>query len=903
MKTISELNKMPRCASPFVKEIAKQVVAEGSVLIKNDGVLPLAVGTKVSVFGRTQTNYNKSGTGSGGLVNTEKVKSIVDELKACKDLVVNDELLDVYQQWIKNNPYDLGDGWVEPWSQAEMPIDLDTVKRASQASDVAIVVVSRTAGEDKDNSVTQGSYLLSIEEEDLISKVSKCFNKVCVLLNVGNVIDCNFIEKYNVGSALYLWQGGQYGAEVVCDLLTGKVNPSGKLTDTIAKSVTSYPSNETFGQFDKAIYQEDIYVGYRYFETFAKDEVAYPFGYGLSYTTFDMVCTKAQLVGDNVTLDISVTNTGNVAGKQVVQAYYRAPMGKLGQPLAQLVAFCKTPSIKPQDTANVTITFAVTDMKSYDDLGVTGNKSCFVLEQGNFDVLVGDNARDLTKVFTYENKSLTVVEQLSQAMSPSQSFYRLKPTLTKDGVAKEMELVVAGATNQKQSVASNLPQDIAQTGDVGIKLYDVYCGNATMQQFVAQLNAEQLITLAQGEGMSSPKVTAGTATAFGGTSQDLQHFGIPVACATDGPSGLRLDGGDKATCIPNGTLLACTFNTQLIEQLFSALAVELYVYDIDLLLGPGINVHRHPLNGRNFEYFSEDPYLTGAMSVAIAKGLSVYGSGATIKHLCCNSQEYNRNGVDAIVSERALREIYLKGFEIAVKSGFVKAIMTSYNPVNGIYTAGNYDLNTTILREQWGYKGMVMTDWWAQVNELGNPGTRTNLHTMISAQNDVYMVVTDALNNPLQQDAVNALNDGQITLGQLQRNAINVLNLIVNSLCFKKFVQNGCKFNHDDNVTLTNEQPLFTFENVSINQSCPLKVQQSATYYFKVTYRCAQVSVAQRKVTLYIADKNSATDTISTVNGQVESVMKVNLINLGDTTFKLTGDDSLSISKVQVYKK
>src|SRR5690606_20451816 len=308
-------------------------------------------------------------------------------------------------------------------------------------------------------------------------------------------------------------------------------------------------------------------------------------------------------------------------------------------------------------------------------------------------------------------------------------------------------------------------------------LRDVHDGKVSMEDFIAQLSDEDLATIVRGEGMVSPLVTPGTASAFGGVSDRLLSYGIPVGCTADGPSGIRMDSGDKATQVAIGTLLAATWNVELVEELYVMEGQELLRNNIDTLLGPGLNIRRSPLNGRNFEYFSEDPLISGAFAAACTRGIISGGSYATLKHFACNNQEKHRTKVDAVVSERALRELYLKGFEIAVKDGGANSIMTSYNPINGHWAASNYDLNTTILRGEWGYDGIVMTDWWANMNDPidGGESSRQNTYAMVRAQNDLYMVVPNygAEINAMEDNTLEKLADGTLTRGELQRNAMN----------------------------------------------------------------------------------------------------------------------------------
>ena len=314
---------------------AAQVVSEGIVMLKNDNdALPLNPDDEIALFGRIQLHYYKSGTGSGGMVNVSKITGIPDGLLE-NGVSVNEELLDVYRKWDSENSFDLGDGWgKEPWSQTEMPLDEALVAHVSESSHTAIVIIGRTAGEEQDNSLHEGSYLLTAAEKDMLAKVRRHFPKMIVLLNVGNIIDMNELLSFDPDSVLYVWQGGMTGGTGTADVLTGKISPCGKLTDTIAANVNDYPSAPYFGDPYRNFYSEDIYVGYRYFETFARDKVLYPFGFGLSYTTFDIAITGAKQLSDKWDFTVKVTNTGNYSGKEVVQIYCKAPQGRLGKPSA-----------------------------------------------------------------------------------------------------------------------------------------------------------------------------------------------------------------------------------------------------------------------------------------------------------------------------------------------------------------------------------------------------------------------------------------------------------------------------------------------------------------------------------------------------------------------------------------
>lgn len=745
--------------------LARQAVAEGCVLLENEGqALPLRDGERVAVFGRMAFHYYKSGLGSGGLVNTRYVVGILDALKECEGVHLDEKLMGIYEDWIMENPYDEGQGWGRvPWCQKEMGVTEEMLDCAHR-DDVSLVVIGRTAGEDQDNNAKAGSYCLTETEEDMIRRVCEVSERTVVVLNVGNIIDMSWVEKYHPQAVLYAWQGGQEGGNGVADVLTGKVCACGKLTDTIAADIKDYPSTENFGDPFKNYYKEDIYVGYRYFETFAKDKVLYPFGYGLSYTTFETRAEILKNTGDEITLSVTVSNTGEVRGKEVVQVYVKVPQGKLGNPARKLIGFAKTKELAPGEQEEVCIVIQKYDMASYDDSGVTGHKSCYVLEEGCYE------------------EEFRVIEELEEAYAPVEKFQRMKAVLLPDGTYQAVtEEVPVRTVDPQERRANEMPETLDYTGDKGYKLVDVLDKKVSMEEFIAQISEEDLIAIFRGEGMCSPKVTAGTAAAFGGVTDGLTALGIPVGCCSDGPSGIRMDCGTKAFSLPNGTSFGCTFNVELVGALYEMTGKELRLNKIDSLLGPGMNIHRNPLNGRNFEYISEDPILTGRICAAQVKAMAKSGIGSTIKHFCGNNQEVGRSTSDSVISERALREIYLKGFEIAVKEGDARSVMTTYGSVNGLWTAGSYDLCTTILRKEWGFDGIVMTDWWAKSNYEGHQAEAPVKAPMVAAQNDIYMVVSDAKANPENDDVEEMLHAGKITLGELQRNAANILGFLLKS--------------------------------------------------------------------------------------------------------------------------
>lgn len=871
-------------------DICREIGSEGIVLLKNDkNILPLEKGTTVSLFGRIQTNYIKSGTGSGGLVNVDQVIGIPEGLLNA-GIRLNQELVNIYAEWEKEHPFDEGNGWAsEPWAQEEMPLTDEIVEKAAKVSDVAIIIIGRTAGEDRDHSATEGSYFLTALEEDMLAKVTSKFKKVIVVLNVGNIIDMKWVETYGPSVVMYVWQGGQEGGNSVADVIAGNVSPSGKLSDTIAYDIIDYPSAKNFGGLKENKYCEDIYVGYRYFNTYAKDKVMYPFGFGLSYTKFTYGDVKIVKNGESVAVTVSVENTGTVSGKEVVQLYCSAPQGKLAKPERVLAAYAKTDILAPGEREVLELVFHQKEIASYDDTGVTGHKSCFVLEKGTYIVHVSSDAHTDIYEDSFELKEDIVVEKCHQAMSPVQTFERL------DGI------VQAEPVDIETRVLENLPAEIMQTEDKGIKLADVRDGKFTMEEFIAQLTDEDLACIAFGEGMNSPKVTGGTGCAFGGVTTSLIQKGIPLACGTDGPSGLRMDCGAHATSMPNGTLLACTWNDKLIEKLYTYESLEMNANNIDALLGPGINIHRNPLNGRNFEYFSEDPLLTGNMAAAICKGLAEHGNTATIKHFCCNNQETRRHDVDSVVSERALREIYLKPFEIVVRAGeYCKAIMTSYNPINGTWAAGNYDLNTTILREEWGYKGFVMSDWWAKTGDqeaqqnsgLCHPQGRDYVPAAV-AQNDIYMVCENAADFKFN-NLLDAVRSGRLNRAVLQRNAMNICNYLMHS--------NAIGRRYDMSDEIETGELLAEFDAIEIEKEYEVNCEKAGTYVLKANILSRGSALSQNTAIFYANGKYIASFTVCGLDGQVvENMRKIELSEgVNNITVKYP-DKALSIEKICVY--
>lgn len=878
--------------------LARAAGAEGCVLLKNDNnALPIRSGECVSVFGRIAFDYYKSGTGSGGMVNVPYAVSVIDAFKEASDISLNEELLQVYIDWMEEHPFKKGEGWaMDPWCQDEMPLDDEVVRKAAANSDVAVVVIGRTAGEEKDNSTDEGSYLLTATESDVIAKVSKAFKRCVVCLNVGNIIDMKWVDEYNPSSVLYLWQGGMEGGHAAFDVLTGKVNPCGRLADTVARDITDYPSYNNYGDPDCNFYEEDIYVGYRYFETAAKDKVMYPFGFGLSYTTFK---TQSRIeideAGGNINVISEILNTGDYGGKEVVQVYCEGAEGVLCKPSRELVAFAKTDVLAPGESTTITCSFKIKDMASFDDGAYTGQRG-FVLEKGEYGIYAGCNVREAERIGTYTVSENILCEACNKALMPVKDLSRTVIRKNGDKVEITKEKAPKRDYDLGKLIESGRPQSKSYEGDKGYKFVDYANGKIDVDTFLSQLSDEDLICMTRGEGMNSPKVTPGIAGSFGGVTKNLQeNFGIPIAGCSDGPSGIRMDCGTESFLLPNGTLLACSFNVELIGLLYEYLGRELRKNKIDALLGPGLNIHRFPLNGRNFEYFSEDPFLTGACAVAQLKAFAKYKVTGTVKHFATNNQEIRRHFVDAVVSERALREIYLKGFEMAVREGKTLCMMTTYGPLNGTYTGSNYELNTTVLRNDWGYKGLTMTDWWAKLSEDGKPetGDIKNTTAMVRAQNDVYMVTGDSQTNVNNDNSAEGLERGLITRGELLRNAANILYVVKNLAVTDRLIngedeieelnrpQSNDKIrNRIDDVVIEGDSGVIPTDHIMTDRGCDnqlfITFLKEGDYEAIFTVRSKGGELAQTSLTYSENNVPRGTITVQGTDGQwVERKMEI----------------------------
>ncbi|MDY2655342.1 MULTISPECIES: glycoside hydrolase family 3 protein [Eisenbergiella] len=755
--------------------LSRTAATEGMVLLKNEGgVLPLKRGSKAAVFGKGQIDYVRGGGGSGE-VTTSYTRNIYEGLKikeAEGKLQIFDALSHFYEENVKQQ-YARGK---ENGKTVEPAVPEELLQAARRFTDTAVITICRFSGEgwDRKGIPGDGDFYLSPQEQAMVDAVTAAFPRVAVVLDVGGMVDSAwFKDNDRIQSVLLAWQAGIEGGLAVADILCGDVNPSGKLVDTFAGSFDDYPSSANFNESEDYVeYTEDIYVGYRYFETIpgAAEKVNYPFGYGLSYTSFAIEGVSARLQEMNgvaqIAAQASVTNTGSIAGKEVVQLYYSAPQGKLGKPAKVLGAFAKTRCLQPGETQKVTLNLTVDSMASYDDTGKVA-KSAYVMEAGEYAFHLGNSVRNTVELsYRYVEKEDRVTMQLQERVAPvllkermlSDGSYEALPVQPDYGIDMSPDFM-EGKPPYKGNWADDAVAQAVGEGTPAEKamLIDVVNGKVTMEQFLAQLTNGQLIDLLCGQ------PNTGVANTFG--MGNLPEYGVPNLMTADGPAGVRIrpSMGVCTTAWPCATLLACSWNPDIVYEVGAAGAREMKENNLGVWLTPAMNIHRSPLCGRNFEYYSEDPLIAGKMAAAKVNGIQSEHIGASVKHFACNNKETNRKASDSRVSERALREIYLKGFEIAVKEAQPWTLMTCYNLINGRYASEREDLLAGILREEWGFEGMVTTDWWNKAYQ----------YKEIKAGNDLKMGSGDP------DEVLAALKEGKVTRAEIETCAARILETIM----------------------------------------------------------------------------------------------------------------------------
>ena len=771
----------------YGRKVARQAAADGMVLLENSGVLPLKAGAKLALFGFGARHTIKGGTGSGD-VNSRGTVSVDAGLRAAGYEILNTGWLDEFDR--------LYSAALEDWEKAvyeaagperdfwkfyeahvrlhpkvpEMPLPAECL----EAADAAVFVISRTSGEGADRKDEKGDYYLTDGEHGQLAALCAAGKPVVVVLNVGGIIDLSFMDEFRIAALVLMGQAGCESGNALADVLSGRVNPSGRLTDTWALRYEDYPSSAGFswrnGNLIEEYYEDGIYVGYRYFDSFGV-KPRYPFGYGLSYTAFEETPVRARAAGSSVSVDIRVRNSGTVPGRRAVLLYAACPDAEQAKEYKRLIAFGKTAMLNPQAEETLTLSFDLAGLSSY-----RVPKAAWYLEKGNYMLLLEgtvpvcrltlkatENIRQVTNICE-QLDSLCEIEPTEEMRAGRNRFLASLRFPLADIAIDEPAAALAARRGLPPETPEPDPALLARAKEIASKMTD----------------SEKALLVVGARSMASGEVigaAAHTLPGAAGETVSFPQYGIPPMILADGPAGLRIESryeidpatgsvyryADRmemlenrffgkfrahegaetrwqfATAIPVGTLLAQSFDTAQAEAVGEMIAGEMKEFGATVWLAPGMNIHRNPLCGRNFEYFSEDPFVSGQIAAAITRSVQKGGfAGVSVKHYAGNNQEDNRMHVTDIVSERALREIYLKGFEIAVRTAQPRTIMTSSNRINGVHSANSYDLCTTVARKEWGFAGYIMTDWTTTNRKNGSSAAKC-----IAAGNDLVMPGTD----------------------------------------------------------------------------------------------------------------------------------------------------------------
>ena len=711
--------------------IAKQIESEGIVLLENeDDILPLK-NKKVNVFGAASCSIAFAGAAGSGAVRSSDAIDFYDALENA-GIEYNKDLYRAYATHT-GTLIDLGIlSYVITvlkqffgGGQSEMPawqLSDGMMKKAVEYSDTAIIVIGRVGTEMKDLSIEQLN--LNDDEKKMIDRVCAAFDNVIVVFNISNIMDMSWLEDYDsIKAAMIMWLPGEVGTDSVGKVLSGEVNPSGKLVDTISYDIEDHPASENFGNYMyKGVigipkyfvnYSEGIYVGYRYFETFAPEKVMYPFGYGLSYTDFDWTVKSFNYDKDEITVKVNVKNTGDAAGKDVVQVYFSAPYyeGGIEKSAIELAAYAKTKELAPGKSETLEISFDIEDMASYDSV----KEQAWVLDKGEYKIHVAHDVRDIEKTYKYNVPKKVVYKTDSASGNEVKNLFEFaEGDLTYFSRSNPEETYPAPPENYKAPgevlnsdkrpdpvTEGEAPKTGVRYKDGTITLSDVAKDETLWDAFLDQLTVDEMISLVADCGYE----TTG-----------LKRLGIPGTSDNDGPSCIKGSGGllytDCGLAFPVATALACTWNDELAEEFGDIIGEEGVQLGTHVWYAPGCNLHRSPQGGRNNEYYSEDPLLSGKMSAAVTRGVQSHGIIVTVKHFAANDQETNRqsNGLYTWLNEQSLRELYLEPFEISVKEGGAKGIMSAYNRIGDQWCGGSSALLTDLLRNEWGFDGFVITD-------------------------------------------------------------------------------------------------------------------------------------------------------------------------------------------------
>ena len=798
-------------------KIAYEAACESIVLLKNDGILPF-LNKKVALYGAGASKTTKGGTGSGE-VNERHSTTILEGMEQAgfeittrawiKDFEIqykSAEEIFCKNKWknVLSNPMSL----LSDFPGIEGRLITETDIRYSE-TDACVYVLSRQAGEGVDRHLEKGDFLVTDIERANIEICARAYSQFVLIINGGAQIDLSFLDDMDgVNAILFICQLGTAGGLAVADVLCGKVNPSGKLTDTWAKTYSDIPFAKEFsylnGNLKDEYYKEDIFVGYRYFDTFEK-EPRYPLGYGLSYTSFEQELLEIKVENTCINVKVRVTNTGTFAGKEVIQLYVSAPKGTIDKEYQKLVGFAKTPLLNKGESAYVVVDFEMTQMASYFE-----NDASFKLDAGEYILRVGNSSRNTFSAAVLILEELVVVSKHCNVCPSDRLIYHFRAlSKQQDVIGEDIQRILIRSEAFKTRTFSYRKPPI--------------CKDLEVQKFLKTLTTEEMIEIVVGIGMFGGERRFELPGSVGNTTSKFWDRGLVNITFCDGPAGIRIqkrtavmkDSSTKAidpvfsfigmlpgaikkfmladpnkskviyqftTAFPVACALAQTWNTELLYQVGMAIHEEMKEYGCTFWLAPALNIHRNPLCGRNFEYYSEDPFLSGKMAAAVTKGVQCEdGYYVAIKHFVCNNQEDNRKNVSSNVSERALREIYLKGFEIAVREGGAKGVMTSYNKVNGVYAPNNYDLCMKVLRNEWGFDGVVMTDWFSTGKGCGDTAA------CMAAGNDLIMPGGYSY----KKEMLNALKKGTLKEEDLKWCCANVLKAVLGSALQMEYMSKG----------------------------------------------------------------------------------------------------------------